>query len=249
MGLMVTLIMPILLNTKNHCMPNETSRNSRRSFLGRLAAGAAALGAASLSPLTMSAKKISGIHEVVNADNWIREIRGKHKMAFDVTQPHGVYPFAWPRVFLTTNQMTGADPKDVGAIVVLRHTAIPYAMEDRLWKKYSFGEVFKAEDPVQKVVAVRNPFWNPKEGDYKVPGIGNVAIGINELQQSGIKFCVCEMAINVQSAAIAQLLNESHETVKNDFLSGLLPGIIKVPSGVWALGRAQQHGFGYCFAG
>jgi len=28
-----------------------------------------------------------------------------------------------------------------------------------------------------------------------------------------------------------------------------LPGIQPVPSGVWAIGRAQEHGCAYCFAG
>jgi intracellular sulfur oxidation DsrE/DsrF family protein len=35
----------------------------------------------------------------------------------------------------------------------------------------------------------------------------------------------------------------------NDSKAGLLPGIQIVPSGVWAVGRAQEHGCQYCFAG
>ena len=81
-----------------------------------------------------------------------------------------------------------------------------------------------------------------------MPGIGDVAIGINELQQSGVQFCVCDMAIQVYSHAIASSMNMDGETVKKDFVAGLLPGIHRVPSGVWALGRAQSQGFGYIFA-
>jgi intracellular sulfur oxidation DsrE/DsrF family protein len=235
--------------TKTNTMKQPIRNTSRRGFLGRLAAGAATIGAASLSPFSAGAKAISHEFEHVDdPDQWFKNITGKQKMVFDVTQPHGVFPFAWPRVFLLTNEMSGASQKDVGIIVVLRHSAIPYAMEDKLWAKYNFGEVFKVDDPVMKASAVRNPFWQPKTGDYKIPGIGNVAIGINELQQNGVKFCVCEMAITVNSAAIASKMNMDHETVKKDFIDGLLPGIHRVPSGVWALGRAQNHGFGYCFA-
>jgi intracellular sulfur oxidation DsrE/DsrF family protein len=32
-------------------------------------------------------------------------------------------------------------------------------------------------------------------------------------------------------------------------VSGVLPGIQVVPSGVWALGRAQEHDCAYVFAG
>lgn len=230
-------------------MREPLRHTSRRGFLGRIAAGAATIGAASLAPFTAGAKEMTKkINPSEDPDEWIKKIPGKHKIVFDVTQPHGIFPFAWPRVFMITNEMAGADQKDVGVIVVLRHSAIPYAMEDKLWAKYNFGTVFKADDPVKNVSAVRNPFWQPKSGDYKIPGIGNVAIGINELQQNGVKFCVCDMAITVNSAAIAAKMNMDHETVKKDFIAGLLPGIHRVPSGVWALGRAQSHGFGYCFA-
>jgi len=37
--------------------------------------------------------------------------------------------------------------------------------------------------------------------------------------------------------------------VYKDMIDGLLPGIELVPSGVWALGRAQENGCGYIFAG
>ena len=79
-------------------------------------------------------------------------------------------------------------------------------------------------------------------GDYSIPGIGNVQIGINELQDSGVMFCVCAMAINVNSTIIAQNMKLNAEDVKKDLLSGILPGIQVVPSGVWAVGRAQEHG-------
>jgi intracellular sulfur oxidation DsrE/DsrF family protein len=37
--------------------------------------------------------------------------------------------------------------------------------------------------------------------------------------------------------------------VKKEWLASLLPGVHVVPSGVWAIGRAQEHGCAYCFAG
>jgi hypothetical protein len=39
------------------------------------------------------------------------------------------------------------------------------------------------------------------------------------------------------------------EDVYNEWKSGLLPGITIVPSGVWAVGRAQEYKCAYCFAG
>lgn len=230
----------------------EQQVTPRRQFLTAVAAGATAIGLASL-PLKLNAESslhlIENEYDQSNPDEWFKQIKGKHRIAFDVTQPHEVYPFAWPKVFLLTNAATGTPVKECSAVVVLRHTAIGYAFEDRLWEKYKFGEVFGAKDPKTNAASLRNPFWKPAEGDFKIPGVGNVAIGINELQEDGVMFCVCEMAITVYSAAIADKTKMNVDEVRKDWMSGMLPGIQPVPSGVWALGRAQEHGCSYCFAG
>ena len=122
-------------------------------------------------------------------------------------------------------------------------------MESRLWEKYKFGEFFKIDDPKTKAPSVRNMFWQPGPDDFQVPGIGPVAIGINDLQASGVMFCACNMAITVLSTVVAQHMKLDAEEVKKDWVAGILPGIQVVPSGVWAVGRAQEHGCAYCFAG
>ncbi|HEX6333526.1 MAG TPA: twin-arginine translocation signal domain-containing protein [Flavisolibacter sp.] len=227
----------------------HTIKTDRRDFLGTLATGAVAVGLGTLATPLQSIAHPNPPNDITSDDEWFKQIKGKHRVVFDVTQPHEVYPFAWPRVFLMTNEMTGTKAKDNSVVVVLRHTAIPYAMEDRLWSKYNFGTVFKADDPKTKTASVRNPFWKPMQGDFKVPGVGEVAIGINELQDSGVLFCVCNVALTVYSTAVAQGMNLDAAEVRADWMKGLLPGIKVVPSGVWALGRAQENGCGYIFAG
>src|SRR5258706_10937169 len=185
---------------------NNLKSTSRRGFLGSLAAGTTALGISAIAtPLNLHAEPIAETN-AEDADAWFNKIKGKHRVIFDATKPHEVFPFAWPKVYLLTNQATGTQPKDCSVVVVLRHDAICYAFEDSLWAKYKFGEMFKADDPLTKAPSVRNPFWKPKPGDFKIPGIGEVAIGINELQESGVMFCVCAMAINVYSAVAAQAM-------------------------------------------
>lgn len=229
-------------------MKNNVLNSSRRGFLGTLATGAAALGAATIvNPLNIVAAPAARID--IDAEEWFKKIKGKHRVVFDATRPHEIFPFAWPRVFLLSNGATGTPEKDCGVVVVLRHDAIPYAMQDELWAKYKFGEVFKADDPATKAPAERNPFWKPAEGAFKVPGFGVVQIGINELQESGVMFCACDAAMTVYSAVLAEKMGLNAEDVKKEWVAGLLPGIQPVPSGVWALGRAQEHNCTYIFAG
>jgi len=227
---------------------NENTQNKdRREFLGTLAVGAASLGLSALAPLTAAASP--EYYEMASeADAWFEKVKGKHRVVFDVPKPHGMLPFAWPRVFMITNAATGTPEADTGVVVVLRHDAIPYAMDSKLWEKYKFGEVFKDNDPKTNVPSTRNPFQNPAAGDFVVPGLGPVKIGINELQASGVMFCVCDAALTVYSAALAGPTGDA-AALKKEWVAGLLPGVQVVPSGVWALGRAQEKKCAYIFAG
>ena len=231
-------------------LPNSKPTTNRRDFLGKLAMGAGAVSIASLPlPLRGAAESENFSSSPDNPDAWFDKIKGKHRIVFDVPAPHEIFPFAWPRVFMITNSMTGTPEKNCNEVIVLRHEAIPYALEDRLWEKYKLGEVFKIDDPATKAPSVRNMFWKPKAGDFNVPGIGNVQIGINELQESGAMFCVCNMALTVYGSVIAQKMGMDGGEVLKEFQAGVLPDIQIVPSGVWAVNRAQEHGCSYCFVG
>lgn len=227
---------------------NETS--PRRKFLQTIAAGSAAIGVASvLTPFQQLHAETNVPTVNPTPDEWFNKINGKHKIVFDSTEPHEIFPFAWPKVFLLTNEATGTPSKDSSVVVILRHNSIGYAMPDNIWAKYKLGELFKANDPKTKKPAERNPFWKPQPGDFTVPGVGPVPIGINELQDVGVMFCVCNMAITVYSAVLAGMMNMKKEEVQKELTDSILPGIQIVPSGVWAVGRAQEHGCAYCFAG
>lgn len=231
---------------KNH----SKTVHERRDFLRQVAAGAAAVSLSMLSsPIQLSAAPLSRQMDDDDPDAWFNKLNGKHKIVYDVPEAKGMMPFAWSRVFLLTNAKTGTPEKETNVVVVLRHDGIAYAMENRLWEKYKFGEIFKVNDQATKEPATKNMFWQPKPGSFKIPGIGEVSIGINELQDSGVLFCVCDMALTVNSAVAAQSMNKDAAEVKKDWVSGILPGIQIVPSGVWAVGRAQEHGCAYCFAG
>jgi hypothetical protein len=219
---------------------------NRREFLGKVTGAAALMGVASL---INPAKADDGHHaftwNAADPDEWFKGVKGKHRIVFDCTEPKEIFPFAWPKIYMMTNAATGAT--DCTAVVVLRHSAVGFALNDNMWSKYKFGEMFKVNDPQTKAAALRNPFWNPKPDDYSAPGIGAVQLGIADLQKEGIMFCACAMAITVFSAVVADQTKQDAATVKKEWLDNLLPGIPAMPSGVWAVGRAQEHGCGYCY--
>lgn len=238
---------------------NSTQKTERRGFLAKVAGGMATLGLAGLATpfKSLGQEKTKSALPSNPADKWFSTIKGTHRVVYDATRPHEIMPFVWPKVFLMTNEATGSPASDCGVVVVLRHDAIPYAFKDEAWAKYNFVDLFKASEigPAFKApdaataLKTRNPFWNTKPGDFAVPGIGSVDIGIKDLMASGVMFCVCNAAITVYSNVVAQQKSMSVDEVMKDWMAALIPGVQVVPSGVWALGRAQEYGCKYIFAG
>ncbi len=228
-------------------MFNHKGFSDRRRFLGNVASGAAALGLATLAnPAELAARALKsspGANEK-SIEDWLGNLKGKHRQVFDSMNADGGLPLAWARVFLETNKGVGVAESDVSAVIILRHDAIPLALEDRLWTKYNFAERFKVTQMMSKNVLNRNAFWKPEAKALPLPGMG-----LNELLDSGVLIGVCDMAITVNSMQAAGEMKMTPEECKKDWIAGILPGIQLVPSGVMAIGRAQEHGCNYCWAG
>lgn len=222
-----------------------TNNKSRRQFIGALALGATASTIGVLTNPIYAKSPSAELSVLNNADDWFKNIKGTHRIVYDGSTPHGGFPIIWNWAFYMTNNGTGTDDNDMTAMTVLRHSALGLALEDRLWEKYHLGEVFGVKDNATGKPSLRNPYYEPKEGDFPMPGID----GIKRLQERGALFCACDLATKVYSNAVAKQMNLDPTEVYEDWVSGILPGIQSVPSGVWALGRAQKNGCGYIFAG
>ena len=139
---------------------------SRREFVGTLSASAATL----LAGITTTSFAAPADHKMVaDAEDWFKKVKGKHRIIYDAPEPHAGFPIIWSWAFYQTNNQTGSPDTDLTAVVVLRHNGIPIAMEDRLWAKYKFGEVFKIDDNNTKAPAVRNPYFEPQGADFPLP--------------------------------------------------------------------------------
>ena len=214
----------------------------RRGFLGTLAATAAA-GLASLTPLRLEAQPRRGSTSGVDAtfETWLNRITGKHKMVFDAPEVNGGMPVIWPRVWLNgNNENYATKDADNSAVVVMRHSAIPMAMRDEVWVKYKLGEAFNIKDG--EAPATKNIF--AKVMPLPLPGTGTEA-----LLASGVMIGVCNVALTVYSAMVAQKMSMDAAAVKADWVAALMPGVQVVPSGVLAVARTQEKGCAYCFAG
>jgi intracellular sulfur oxidation DsrE/DsrF family protein len=226
-------------------IPFDPSTSPRRSFLGRMAGGAAALlaggaGVAAAEPLVPS--------PVTLDDEWLSKLHGQYRQYFDATDHNDVFPlyyaFNWAKTMKDTYKASNAD---VCAIIGLRHMGIAPAFKDNIWQKYKLGVFFKINDPKTKAPSVRNFMNSEAAGDLMFPGSS-----IGEQVKNGAVVTVCNLATTVLSGMAAQAagLSVKAEDAYKEWAANLLPGAYLVPSGVLAVHRAQKAGSAtYCYAG
>lgn len=217
------------------------STTPRRGFLGRVALAAAALGLSGSAPATLAARTAPRLTPGSDPqlDAWFGKLTGKHRQVFDAPYPNEGMPGVWPRVYLLTMEGTYAG-EAATAMAILRHHAIPLAMQDSLWAKYKLGEMFDIRNG--DAPATSNPYAT-------ITGLPLPGLGIAELLKSGVLIGCCGAAIGVYSAAAAKKMNMDANAVKQEWIAGLFPGVQVVPSGVMAVGHAQELGATYCYAG
>ena len=213
---------------------------NRREFLALAAIAAAGLGA--MLPVATAAAAPSG--PATDFTRWLDSISGKHRVVLDMREPNGGLAFAWAWVWLlTAPQAYGGPESDVGAAIVLRHNAIPVALDDSAWAKYKLGEFFKIDDWKTGKPAVRNPFYLTMSEDF-LPDMA-----MQKLIDRGVRMVACDMAIHYYTGVLAKQTGLKQEDIKADWNSAVLPGIAHAPSGVVACQGAVARGCSYVFAG
>ena len=217
-------------------MPDATPL-VRRSFLGRLAAGGAAFGAAfgggAVIPAIAHAES-SGHPE----DAWLDALKGMHKNIYDCTSAeNGGMGWFYANNFFTAN--TGAAYKmkdsDLSVVVSVRHFSTIFGYNDAMWAKYPLGEMFKVNDEATKAPSRKNP--NTQTA--------------NDLGKRGVVVAVCGMATAYfANNMLAAKMGLKAADVEAELRANLVcPTARMVVAGVVATNRAQEKGFAYNYVG
>lgn len=214
-----------------------TSSTPRRGFLGRFAAAAMGIGVASLAPEAAEAAISKPADPKLEA--WFGKLTGKHRVVFDAPEVNSGFTAIWPRVYLLTTEASYPG-EGTSTMVILRHEALPLAFQDSLWSKYKLGEMFKINSG--DAPATKNPYAT-------ITGLPIPGLGIAELLKTGTLVGACDVAMTVYSSGAATKMGMDPAAVKKEWIAGLLPGVMLVPSGVMAVARAQDQGARYIFAG
>jgi len=235
-------------------MSMTTSRASeRRSFLSRLAAGAAALGGAVLSSRPAYAQTpASGAWKASrhNQDDWLDQIPGGHRFVIDTTSPSGLgSAMLYSNNFFVANQNGyGLGNGDIALVIVVRHNSTAFAYTDAIWRKYgmAIGDAAGGfDDPKTKTRPSANVYNSPTHGS----ALPNNGVTLDALIGRGVHFAVCDMATHRFAGAIATATKGNADEVYKELTSNLIRNAHLVPAGIVAVNRAQERGYSFANAG
>jgi intracellular sulfur oxidation DsrE/DsrF family protein len=219
----------------------------RRSFLVRLAGGAAAVGALpALSAMgcAPAAPPPPAAPPGDELDTWLATMKGTYKVIYDCVQasggPDGI---VFARNFLKYSQeKLGTKDADMSVLVSFRHFATPYGYTDAMWAKYpQFAALLKVNDPKTKKPAARNI---PLHDDVEEQAGANLPA----LAARGVQFTVCGAATEFIATVLAGKTGDA-KAIEAELAANLIPSARMVPAGVVGVQRAQKAGFAYTFAG
>ncbi|HJU64121.1 MAG TPA: hypothetical protein VJ596_00530 [Gemmatimonadaceae bacterium] len=228
----------------------------RRGFLARLAAGAAALAGGGAVLSRAEAQGTPGPRwerrpvDVANEarapwdDSWVSRLKGKHKQVFDAPEIANGTVLHQARTYMKGYEVVyGATDADMSAVLVIRHAAVPMVLGDELWERHDFGREHKLKDPATGQRTRRNPFINVKPGDrYSMVWPDGA---LDTLLARGVTVLACNLALMGVAGMIAQKEKLDNEAARSRLLANLVPGVIIMPSGIFAVARAQEAGCNY----
>jgi intracellular sulfur oxidation DsrE/DsrF family protein len=226
----------------------ESSLPERRAFLGRLAAGAVALG------LTGSVSKAFAAERAIPtdlkpSDKWLESVTGKHRQFFDMPSHQNGLGLIHVRNYLNTLRDTyHVQHPDATAVVGLYGGTTLLGFNDAMWKKYDLGKALKVMDGTN-APATGNVFYAAPAGAASLSITGAplslpADTSISALQQRGGVFIVCNNAFNLWMGLLG---GAKSADLRTEFEANMLPGIFLVPAMVVAVNQAQTHGCTYMY--
>jgi hypothetical protein len=234
----------------------------RREFLGQVAASAIVIaGTACASPATAgqapSPTPVPGAGAQSASsppahwdDSWFAKLDVKHKAVFDSPEiEDGLGVFQTTLYIRGMREALAAGPDDARVVLVIRHRAIPMAVNDAMWAKYGIGKEKKVKDEATSDWATKNPFLGPpspstpSSGSGARPGAADrVLPTLSWLAGHGHVLLGCDLAMRRLAADMAQSAKADRTAVYEEFKANLVPGLILQPSGIYAVHRAQEAG-------
>jgi hypothetical protein len=175
--------------------------------------------------------------------SWTERVTGRYKMAFDAHQISDGVCLHQARSFIAGYKTVyGLEDKDLTAVLIIRHAAIAMALGDEAWSDGKAGEEDELKDPATGEPTKRNPFINIAAGSRFALTWPDGAL--DTLISRGVIVLACDLALRNMAGRIANWRSIPRQDATEIVNRSLLPGIYRMPTGVFATSHAQQLGCG-----
>jgi intracellular sulfur oxidation DsrE/DsrF family protein len=215
---------------------------ARRSFFSRLVgglfAGGTVLGAGAPTALAHEAPGDAWQATRHPEDDWFDKIPGKHRTFLDAVSAHGVgeaLHFA-SNIITTSKSGYRLENNEVAIVVGLRHAATAFAFSDAIWSKYG---ALLPPDPKTNAATTKN-FYNSADRRDET---------FDALIKLGVHFAVCDKSTQGLAGSLARKSDGQSDAVYKELLANVIGSSHMVPSGIVAVGHAQEHGYAYAYCG
>lgn len=175
--------------------------------------------------------------------SWTERVTGRHKMCFDAHEMSEGVCLHQARSFIQGyKDVYGLHDADVSAVLVIRHAAVPMVMNHTLWEDGFLAEGSTLKDPVSGAPTKRNPFINvPTDARYALTWADGA---LDTLIARGVIVLACDLALRNFAGRIATHRKISRQDATALVNANLIPGIYRMPTGVFATCHAQALGCG-----
>lgn len=210
----------------------------RRDFITQLGVAAAAL--------VVDADEMRAKTPASTSDwdtSWLdRLAKAQYRVVFNasVIDDGGVMDYA-NTFFEHFHEVHGTTNAQTRPVIVFRRLGTPMALNDAMWDRYTLGDDAKVIDAVTREPAKRNVFWKAPPGALPE----SAGTKLESLQARGLISLVCNVAATNLARRLANRTKTDPETVIKEVKANLVPGAVLVPSGIYALIRAQNAGCAY----
>lgn len=215
----------------------------RRRFLSWLGASSVLATTTSLSSRAsaQAAKPVGDKWDV----SWTERLPGKFKAVFDC--PSVSEGAALFRACLWRDQhkeVYGTPRNDASAVLVIRHSAIDFIMNDEYWNRFQVGKEEKWKDAKTKKWTKVNPL---RVGDPAMTGAFK-EYNLTDFMASGGIVLACNMAFRSSVSRYQTADKLAPADAMKVAKENIIAGIILQPSGIFAALRAQEVGCNYVLA-
>jgi intracellular sulfur oxidation DsrE/DsrF family protein len=208
----------------------------RREFLAQLGVAAAAI---AFDADEMRAASVATAGSPWDTSWLDRLAAAQYRVVFNASDIADGAAMAYASTFFDHfHEAHGTSDAQTRPVIVFRRLGTVMALNDMLWEKYAIGDDRKVSDPATNAPAKRNVFW--KAAPNASPEA--VSTKIETLHKRGMISLVCNIAAMNVGYSLAQKSGRDVEEVRQEVKANLVPGAILVPSGIYALIRAQNAG-------